>query len=216
MRVLGILLLIAGVTLVANATLPILEYEIFVKSNFTQKKEFLSPLGRTKSIIGAKTVDLTRASNWFEGGDLSRTTPSAIRYYTLSIPKLKIERATVEIGGEDLSSSLIHYQGTELPGRRGNPVIFGHSVLPQFFNPKNYLTIFSTLPRIENGDEILVEYDGITYRYQVTEMFEVSPTTIEVLQQNYDRAHLTLITCVPPGTYLRRLVVRADLVPPQI
>lgn len=139
-----------------------------------------------------------------------------MKYYTLSIPRLSIDRATVKIGGEDLSKNLIHYKGTALPGKTGNAVIFGHSVLPQLFNPKNYLTIFSTLPKLEEGDKVIVEYDGVTYTYRIAEMFEVPPTATEVLRQYHDGSHITLITCVPPGTYLRRLVVRADLIPLEI
>ena len=50
------------------------------------------------------------------------------------------------------------------------------------------------------------------YRYQVEKMVEVSPEDVSVLEQQYDRERLSLITCVPPGTYLRRLVVRAGLI----
>jgi sortase A len=99
-----------------------------------------------------------------------------------------------------------------LPGQYGNAVIFGHSVLPQFFNPKDYKTIFSTLPTLKEKDEIFINFDGIEYRYQVTKMVETLPEDISVLEQQYDGEYLSLITCVPPGTYLKRLVVRARLV----
>ena len=116
-----------------------------------------------------------------------------------------------KIGGEDLKESLIHYGGTVLPGEYGNVVIFGHSVLPQFFNPKNYLTIFSTLPTLENGDEVFVNFDGIEYKYKVYEMVEVEPTDVTILEQQYDNFYITLVTCVPPGTYWKRLAVKARL-----
>jgi len=35
---------------------------------------------------------------------------------------------------------------------------------------------------------------------------------ISVLEQKYDASYLTLVTCVPPGTYWKRLVVKAKLV----
>lgn len=210
-RILSILAISLGLFLLANATLPIVSYELFASP-----PKLLSPVPKNPQVLPANTRDLTRASNWFIGASTEGPTlPSKIRYYTLSIPKLKIEDATVEIGGEDLSRSLIHYQGTALPGRPGNAVVFGHSVLPQFFNPKNYLTIFSTLPKLEEGDEVSVSFDGITYKYRIFEMFEVQPSETWVLEQNFDDSYLTLITCVPPGTYLRRLVVRAKIVPPQ-
>ena len=130
----------------------------------------------------------------------------------LAIPKLEIVQAVVQIGGEDLMKSLIHYPGTALPGQYGNAVIFGHSVLPQFFNPENYKTIFSTLPTLEGGDDIFLDFDGVTYHYQVTQIVETLPEDVSVLEQHYNGEYLTLVTCVPPGTYLKRLVIRGRLV----
>ena len=40
-------------------------------------------------------------------------------------------------------------------------------------------------------------------------MFEVQPTDLSVLDQQFDGKYLTLITCSPPGTTLRRLVVKS-------
>jgi sortase A len=91
-------------------------------------------------------------------------------------------------------------------------VIIGHSVLPQFFDPKNYLSIFSTLPRLRPGDDFFISYDGIQYRYVVEDMVEVDPTNFTVLEQRFDDAFATLITCVPPGLKTKRLAVRARLV----
>ena len=158
------------------------------------------------------SLDLTRPDNWFPNAPQLPAVETKVIFYNLTVPKLGIYGATVEIGGDDLSDSLIHYQGTALPGQPGNSVVFGHSVLPQFYNPENYMTIFSTLPTLEEGDEVWANFDGITYRYQIMEMFEVKPADIQIMEQKYDDSYLTLVTCVPPGTYLRRLVVRARLV----
>lgn len=205
------LLLIGGIILLANVTLPILVYQLRSKVNFGRK--LLTPTGETNfQVLGEESVvDYSRPSSWFPTAPKLPPAPSKITHYTISIPKLKIEEAVVEIGGEDLMKSLIHYSGTALPGQHGNVVIFGHSILPQFFNPKNYKTIFSTLPNLEKGDEIFVNFDGIRYRYQVIRMLEVEPADISVLAQYYDSQYLTLVTCVPPGTYLKRLIIRAKL-----
>lgn len=204
-------LLIGGIILVANVTLPILLYQLRGKANFSQR--FLSPTKETNIQVlgGEAVVDYSKASSWFPTAPKLPPRPSKITHYTISVPKLKIDQAVVEIGGEDLMKSLIQYSGTALPGQYGNTAVFGHSVLPQFFNPKNYKTIFSTLPTLEKGDEILVNFDGIEYRYRVIQIIEVKPTDVSVLTQHYDGRYLSLITCVPPGTYLKRLVVRAQL-----
>lgn len=202
---------ISGIVILAGVLVPILFYQ---PSPIRGSPEIVSPLAEESSQSGE--IDYTKASNWFVGGvEKEEFRAETISYYTLSVPKLKIENATVAIGGEDLDKSLIQYPGTALPGKKGNAVIFGHSILPIFFNPENYLSIFSTLPTLKKGDEINVSYDGVSYKYRVENMFEVAPTDIEVLGQNESDSFLTLVTCVPPGDPRkpRRLIVRARIIP---
>lgn len=209
-RGLSLAALMVGLILIGNASLPILSYEL-TNSRFTQR--FASPLSSQGTILGEEAeTDYANPKSWFPAAPVLPPQPSKITHYNLSIPELEIEEATVQIGGEDLMASLIHYPGTALPGQYGNTVIFGHSVLPQFFNPENYKTIFSTLPTLEEGDEILIDFDGIEYRYLVRKIAETAPEDVTVLEQTYDSQWISLVTCVPPGTYLRRLVVRAQLV----
>lgn len=208
---------ISGVIIMAGVIYPIISYNATYSKNF----QLVSPISGDKSSVEGSTtsasVDYTQASNWFVGGAKSEDfSVSKVSFYTISVPKLKIDNATVAIGGEDLSKHLVQYPGTALPGKRGNAVIFGHSILPIFYNPKNYISIFSMLPTLKKGDEILINYDGISYTYRVEEMFEVLPTDIQVLDQDTSDSFLTLVTCVPPGdpSNPKRLIVRARVVPP--
>jgi sortase A len=204
---------ISGVVILVSVILPIAEYEAESRQKYP---ELLSPIVEAETDTIPQDVDYTRASNWFvAGANKEEFIFSKVSYYTLSIPALGIETATVAIGGEDLSDSLIQYPGTALPGKIGNAVIFGHSILPQFFDPENYLAIFSTLPRLKEGNVIYINYDGISYKFRVEDMFEVRPTDIQVLGQDSNDSFLTLITCTPPGHPLKpkRLIVRARIVP---
>ncbi len=158
------------------------------------------------------TTDYSKASNWFPKTTTKKVVAKADAY-TISIPKLGITKAMVKIGTDDLSRSIVHYGGTELPGKLGNAVIFGHSVLPHFFDPNNYLTIFSTLPELNTGDDIYVSYDGMNYRYSVAGKKVTDPDDISGLEQRFDNSYMTLVTCVPPGTYLKRLWLVAKLMP---
>lgn len=205
--VLSSLFLGGGIFLLGLVIWPILTFELLFAPKFTAN--IVSPIP-DQQVLGTQT-DLTQASNWFPTATRP-TSPSKITSYTLSIPKLGIKDATVIIGADDLSKSLIQWGSTASPGEFGNAVIFGHSVLPVFFDPKNYTTIFSTLPTLKEKDEIFVYFDGITYKYQVFEMKVVEPSDISVLEQKYDDSYITLITCVPPGTYWKRLAVKARLV----
>jgi sortase A len=60
----------------------------------------------------------------------------------------------------------------------------------------------------------LVNFDGISYKFKVEELFEILPTDIQILQQDTTDSFLTLVTCVPPGDPRnpRRLIVRARVV----
>lgn len=220
-RVLSLFLLVLGIFLIANTITPIVSYQLVLSPQLTQQSQ-LSPLAsnfnlNSLSLAGRvlgeefEKNDLTKIKNWFPEAPAPSLITSEIKEYYLSIPRLKIYDALVKVGNENLDKSLIHYPGTALPGKYGNAVVFGHSVLPQFFNPKNYLTIFSTLPTIKKGEEILVDFDQVRYRYLVEDLKEVPPNDIGILSQNYSDAHITLVTCVPPGTYLRRLVVIGKL-----
>jgi sortase A len=208
--------LFSGILLFLSVIFPIIQFQLEYSTKFNQ---ILNPLSsqfynRGASVLGEMNTDYTQLSNWFvnDTGEISDTslTSSQSTYY-VSIPKLKIDKAAVIFGSTDLKKSLIQYPKTALPGQFGSPVIFGHSVLPQFFNPKSYLTIFSTLYKLQQGDEIIVDYDHIRYKYLITEMYEVQPTDLSVLEQRFDGRYLTLVTCSPPGTYLRRLIIKAQI-----
>ncbi len=159
-------------------------------------------------------LTLQNANLWFPTLPQKKVV-TPVNSYKLSIPKLKILDAAVLIAGDDLMKSLIHYGGTGLPGEYGNAIVFGHSTLPQFFNPKDYKTIFSTIPTLKEGDDIFVVYDGVTYRYQVISLTVLQPTDLSGLEQRFDDSYLTLVTCVPPGTYWQRLYVKSRLIRPQ-
>lgn len=205
-------LLALGLGVLLWTTGPILRYQL-VDAPRLGLRSYTSPIPRTEVVLNTGDKDLRFASTWFPNAAGEQVVVRNVDSFSLSIPSLKIKHADVSLVSEDLSASLVHWKGTAIPGLEGKSVIFGHSVLPQFFDPKNYMTIFSTLHRMDLGDMIFVDYDGITYQYQVVDMFEVQPTEVSVLDQDYTDSYLTLITCTPPGTYLRRLVVQSRLIP---
>ncbi len=201
-----------GAFILLQAIVPILRFQIF-NGAF---RPILSPISG-QQVLGDSTTDYTQLSNWFQSPSGEKISQGVLdapiqKTYKLTIPKLKIEDAVVTIGSQDLAHSLIQYQDTALPGQLGGPVIFGHSVLPQFFNPKNYMTIFSTMYKLKAGDEIFIDYDSIKYRYKIDDIYETEASDLSVLEQRFDGKYLTVVTCHPPGTYLRRLVVKASIV----
>ncbi|MBT4385082.1 sortase [Candidatus Peregrinibacteria bacterium] len=109
-----------------------------------------------------------------------------------------------------LLNGLVHYPGTALPGDKGNVFITGHSS-NVFWEKSDYNTVFALLPKIEEGDDIFVSYDQVDYHYRVISKKEVTPKEVGILEQGDDKI-MTLMTCTPVGTVLRRLVVTAELI----
>jgi len=166
------------------------------------------------NIFSNNLSDFTNANLWFPSiSKIKFNSQLAAKDYLLSIPKLNIKEARVLVGGDDLAKSLIHYLPKTMPGELGNVVIFGHSTLPQLYQPNDYKSIFTFLPSLQKGDKIFIKVGDLVYQYEVFEMFVVDPTEVSVLDQQFDASYLTLITCVPPGTYWKRLVVKAKLTP---
>jgi LPXTG-site transpeptidase (sortase) family protein len=172
------------------------------------------------TIIDTK-LDYTNLENWFGESSLAKfaadpTAPGADEYI-IDVPSLNIKNALVRIGGTDLNQSLIQYPGTAEPGSAGAPVIFGHSVLPQFYNPseknpKRYVSVFTKIMSLKAGEDIFITKENVKYHYVMREKKEVKPEDVYILTQNYDANDLKLVTCTPPGTYLKRGVVVAELV----
>lgn len=230
--ILSSILLTLGITAFTSVLYPMIAYEINY-APYLNKSSVISPssVGDITGDVIASSVkaaeektheptfapemvntslDYTNSSTWF-GGAKQTQADQTVTYF-MTIPKLGINRASVRNDHTDLKKSLIHYPGTALPGDLGNGVIFGHSVLPQFFNPKNYLTIFSTLHTLAPGDDIIISQDNATYTYKIRQMYQTDPDDLSPLAQTYGGRYLTIITCTPPGTYLRRLIVRAELI----
>lgn len=216
--IVSLLLITSGVLVLIWVLYPILTFELFFSPKFAQvvrpvpNDSVASAITKDISyVLGSVSIDYTKASSWFPKAQAVVSTNISQNGYTLSIPKLSINNASVKIGGDDLAKSLIHFAGP-LPGNVGNPVILGHSTLPLLYKPTDYKAIFTKLPSLEQGDTIIATVDNVTYTYSVSDMKIVAPDDVSVLAQQYENATLTLITCVPPGTYLKRLIITAKLV----
>lgn len=115
----------------------------------------------------------------------------------------------------NLKYGVVHYKGTTKPGEvaddgKGNVFISGHSSY-YWWDDGKYKTVFANLDQLNEGDEIAIGYEDIAYVYKVVEKKEVDPNDVSVLAQNTEKPTLSLMTCVPVGTNLRRLIIKAEL-----
>lgn len=159
-------------------------------------------------------ADYTKASSWFVDipEDSIHAYAADITEYNISIPKLNIDDAKVQVGGDDLLSGLIQYLPESLPGSEGTVNIFGHSTHTSLYRRGNdYKSIFTFLPSLETGDVFHVDVDGVRYTYEIFDKKIIEPTEVAALTPKYDDSYVNLFTCYPPGTYRKRLQLKAKL-----
>ena len=214
LRLISILLSLTGVLILSYVLFPIISWQIYFQPSFASQN-ITSSIPRANIVALAKnsidTTDYTKAENWFPKFNPSPNNNIDTGIYAISIPKINIEKAEVSSVDTDLTKHLVNYQGTSIPGKNGNAVIFGHSTLPQLFNAKDYKTIFANAYKLKNGDAIFATVKGVQYSYKIFKIIIVDSFDTSALVQDYDNSYLTLVTCTPPGTTWKRLVVKSRL-----
>ncbi|MEK7524378.1 MAG: sortase [Patescibacteria group bacterium] len=111
---------------------------------------------------------------------------------------------------KSLQNGVIHYPGTALPGDNGNVVLTGHSSY-YAWDPGRFKDVFALLHDVRKDDKIVMYFGQKKYIYQVTDIKVVLPQNVNVLGPTASE-QLTLITCTPIGTNLKRLIVTAKLI----
>ncbi|NMB84341.1 sortase [Candidatus Roizmanbacteria bacterium] len=107
-----------------------------------------------------------------------------------------------------LSKGVAHTLGTAFPGEGGHIFLFAHST-DYFWNVGTYNAVFYLLNKLEKNDEIDLFYKGQRYIYKVIGREVVDPDRVEYMTRKTNKEFLTLQTCWPPGTTLKRLLVFA-------
>ncbi len=111
-----------------------------------------------------------------------------------------------------LTKGVAHARDTAKPGEYGNTFIFAHSA-SNWYEANRYNAIFYLLTKLEKKDKIYLFYKGQKYVYAVSEKKQVDSDALEYLKQDNSKKTVTLMTCWPPGTTLKRLIVTAKITP---
>lgn len=121
----------------------------------------------------------------------------------LSIPKINLEIGIIEgVRYEDIKYVVGHFPGSPMPGEKGNFSIAGHRI--SYFGEA-----FKDIDKLEKGDKVNVTYNGKEYTYEVTDMYEVTPSETEALNPTKD-ATITIVTCTTDAK--NRVIVKGKLV----
>lgn len=109
----------------------------------------------------------------------------------LEIPKIKFRRGFYNITSKlnTVEANIEIIKGSDMPDvTNGNLIIAGHS-------GTGWKAFFKDLYKLEVGDEAIVTYAGINYKYKITNIYKQKNTGTVSIKRNYDKTTLTLITC---------------------
>lgn len=198
-----------GVFILMQIILPVISFQFWAIAQRVNSTILVSPRESKEEVLGISVKNTANFPAFVSS--LKRETKPNYDRFSLSIPKLKVEQSTVLVDTNDLSESLAHLPGSALPGEKGNVFISGHSALSKFFNFKSIP--FSRLSELKKGDQIIVETPSAKFVYEVYDFKIVDPSDLSVLvsPENQGR-YISLMTCVPPGLNLKRLVVVGKMI----
>lgn len=136
------------------------------------------------------------------------------------IPKLKID-APIILDVDPLNEKTYQIalsKGVALANtsakldENGRSFLFAHSSA-NFYEASRYNSIFYLVNKLEDGDIFYITYDGQLYEYKMTGREYVLRENTDLMYSKTDNPHkeLFLMTCWPPGTTLKRLIIKSEM-----
>ena len=108
-----------------------------------------------------------------------------------------------------LAHGVAQAEGSGVPTDSKTMFLFAHAS-GDLLMARRYNSIFYLLNKMATDDEITIYYHNLPYTYQVTQVKTVAPDAVNYLENTPD-TDLILMTCTPPGTTWKRLLVFAKL-----
>ncbi len=160
-----------------------------------------------KEVINFNNFEIAPTDNRIVIGKIGKNVP------IVDLGDDKLKKGDYEGLEKDIQSSLlkgvVHYPGTVEPGQIGNAFFTGHSSNYVWVDSK-YNDVLALLEELVVGDKVTLFWKGKKYVYQAYDIKVVNPKDTWVLQQSGNEypSIMTLMTCTPVGTSLKRLVIR--------
>ena len=185
-RIIGLILIVVGLSIIASI--------VYKKIETNNKQKELQNI--LEQVINDEPKELSKEE---EEKLINGYKPIAL----IEIPSINLSQGLVEgISDDVLQYYLGHFEGSAMPGEKGNFAVAGHRV-------SDYSEAFVNLYKAEIGDEILVKANKKEYVYEITESFIVAPDRVDVLDDT-DDATITLVTCTVGAK--ERVIVKGKLV----
>lgn len=109
----------------------------------------------------------------------------------LEIPKIGLKRGFYGFNSRynNIERNVTLVGGSTMPDVvNGNLILMAHS-------GSAYVSFFAYLYRLNIGDMAYVTYNGVKYKYQIVNIYNIPKTGQATITRNMDRSCMTLITC---------------------
>lgn len=121
----------------------------------------------------------------------------------INIPSINLDTVVVNgIKKEYLNYYVCRFENSVMPGDIGNFSLAGHSSYI-------YNEVFNDLHKVKVNDKIIIKTVSSEFEYTITEILEVSPDSVDVLEQNMNKREITIVTCTDSGK--NRLIVKGEI-----
>ena len=203
---LGFSLMGLGIVIILGIFFPIIKEEL--------KYSFSSPELKQVAVVSESKITWTKN----EDSKMKIVTP-VDEEFGIVIPKIlanakvipEVDHQDSHIYQQALTKGVAHAKGTPFPNEEGNVFLFAHSGA-DLLEANRYNAVFYLLSKLEAGDGIYLFYKGEKYHYEVEERKTVGANEVSYLEDKSPEKKLTLMTCWPAGTTLKRMIVVAKLV----
>ena len=118
----------------------------------------------------------------------------------IEIPKISLKRYLykIEVDQNDVDKNIEVLKSSDMPDvKDGNLILAGH-------NGNTSVGHFRNLHKLSLGDDIIVNYKGKSYNYEVSKIYDVLKTGTVAIKRDKNKNTITLITCLGSD---RQLVV---------
>ena len=184
-------------------------YLRWVKWETKGKIVYDEPVPRPQNSLPDSLPNLSLSNNNYAANYSSKTNSIVINKINLEAPLVFAGGASQKELNAALNQGVIFYPGSKMPGEDGEVFLTGHSsVFP--WNKTQYGQVFSLLDKLEKGDAVSIVYNNRQYDYIITGQ-QILPSNQVKITPTLEQK-LTLMTCWPIGTSLKRLVVYGEMI----
>ncbi len=164
-----------------------------------------------KTMIKRNSPEQVLSVSSVKNQDASKTPQDFIQsIFNLKNSAIDISAPIVEgTDTESLKNGIGHHSDSVWPNVKGNVVLAGHNFDLDAEN--QYGQIFMELRKVDIGNQVIIEYWGKKYAYEIFKKETVKPDDTSFFGQS-DNWILTFYTCDPPYTDWKRLVFQAKLI----